>query len=196
MTFIYLVRHAETEGMASKGIIKSDKFTLRGREQAKALAKRLAHIRFDTIYSSTQHRAHKTAKLIRAKHPKTPFVITDELKEIYAPIVGGPAKNGIPIERLSNDLARAERVYNRFFKLGKKHLLLVCHGNLIRYLIARSFRKNLRKVPLATFPTSVSIVWVKKFGKDKESFVFCVNDTNHLPQNLAKGYDFPSIKLL
>lgn len=196
MTLVYLVRHAETEGMASKGAIKSDQLTPRGKKQARALAQRFSHLRLDAIYSSIQHRAHETAKLVKKKHARVPFVVTRELREIYAPLIGGPPKYGTPPERLSTDRARAERVFKRFFKPGKKHILLVCHGNLIRYLLARAFRRNLRKVPLATFPTSVSIVWIKRWKGKTMMWIFCVNNIKHLSSNLAQGHDFPSINLL
>lgn len=190
MTLIYLVRHGETEQMA--GISDVDNLTALGKKQGQALAKRFAKVRLDEIYASKQHRAHETAKLVRKKHPMIKFVVTSELKEIYAPIIGGtPAR--YCQERYPKDLARAKRVFKRFFKSEKKRILLVCHGNLIEYLLGEVLGLPLKKRHvLPVFPTSLSIVGVKKSdtdGKIKRG-VLRFNDTTHLSEKLHKGAGF------
>ena len=63
MTTIYLVRHAQAEGNLYRRCHSwhNGLLTLKGREQVKALEKRLAGIHFDAVYSSDLYRAMATA---------------------------------------------------------------------------------------------------------------------------------------
>lgn len=64
MTQIYLIRHAETEGNASRmmqGQIDLD-LTEKGRNQIKALTERFSDIHIDAVYSSDYYRTVETVK--------------------------------------------------------------------------------------------------------------------------------------
>ncbi|MBI4451065.1 histidine phosphatase family protein [Candidatus Woesearchaeota archaeon] len=188
MTLIYLVRHGETEQMA--GISDVDNLTRLGKQQGRRLALRFAKARLDEIYASKQHRAHETAKLVRKNHPRIKFVVTPELREIYGPVIGSTPAHYRP-ERHPKDLARARRVFKRFFRPGKKRILLVCHGNLIGYLLGEvlGFPRKKRKV-LPVFPTSLSIVGVKRTAGKIRMGVLRFNDTTHLSERLQNGSGF------
>ena len=70
-TTLYLVRHGETEynrrGIMQGGGIDST-LNATGREQARALACRLASVDIDALYASTLRRATQTADILAAEH--------------------------------------------------------------------------------------------------------------------------------
>lgn len=70
-TALYLVRHGETEynrrGIMQGGGIDST-LNATGREQARALARRLASVDIDALYASTLRRATQTADILAADH--------------------------------------------------------------------------------------------------------------------------------
>ena len=181
MTLLLLVRHAETEGMAGKK--DSDHLSSRGRRQARLVAKRLAEFEFDRIYTSDAIRALETTKLIMAERSGKKFTVTPQLREIYAPIVGGVPTTYSP-KREPKERVRAERVFRRFCRPGRKRILLVCHGNLIRFLIARTLKVNPKHLPcpFRILPTSVSTLVFER----NLSGVRSVNDVSHLPAALAR----------
>lgn len=193
MGIVYLVRHAETEKMA--GINEcSDALSPRGKKQAIALAQRFKHIPLDAVYSSELHRAHETAMNVITYHPGITCTVSKKLNEVDSTIVGGKKKHVTP-GRPGKDIIRADSVFKRFFKCGNKRTLIVCHGNLIRYLIAKAFGENPKTffskgAWIPTFPTSITIFRIKD-SRDNKITVFTLNDISHLSKSLRNGQDFP-----
>ena len=70
MTQIILIRHGETDWNKSEAFRgrKDVKLNGRGIEQAKAVAKALADLRLDAVYSSPLARAYETATILSSEH--------------------------------------------------------------------------------------------------------------------------------
>ena len=84
ISIIYLVRHGETEWNQDARIQGKTDIPLnaRGRQQAEALADRLADVPLEHIYTSDLSRARVTAELIAARQPRAvPVVALPELRE-------------------------------------------------------------------------------------------------------------------
>lgn len=82
---LYLVRHGESTANAMKNVIQGHldtELTEKGREQAKRIAERLRNHFFDQILSSDLKRALHTAEAIAEHHSDTPFIKTEELREL------------------------------------------------------------------------------------------------------------------
>ncbi|PIP63471.1 phosphoglycerate mutase [Candidatus Roizmanbacteria bacterium CG_4_9_14_3_um_filter_33_18] len=81
---LYIVRHGETEWNVKKIIQGNEDIPLnkKGESQAKELAKKLRHIKFDVIFSSDLIRAKRTAEIINIEK-KLIVQTTKALKERY-----------------------------------------------------------------------------------------------------------------
>ncbi len=133
MVKLFLVRHgeaieAEPEPMLSK----------KGKQQAKAVAKRLVQFRITKVYTSSARRALETYELYKKLKPDIPVIVSDKLKEVYRTLVGGPEREGTSLDRAKKDMQRADTILKEILDDTKEDdiVLLFIHGNLIRYILA------------------------------------------------------------
>jgi broad specificity phosphatase PhoE len=79
---VYVVRHGQTdwnrEGRIQGGT--DNPLNATGREQAAALARTLADVKIDAVYTSSHQRARQTAAVFEGRSPVTPM---DELRERF-----------------------------------------------------------------------------------------------------------------
>lgn len=149
---IWLVRHGETEWTRSgRHTGRSDiPLTDAGRQQAEALAQRLAGHRFALVLTSPRSRAAETARL--AGFGDTAVVDQDLREWDYGAFEGrttaeirveipdwsiwtGPWRGG---ETLDDVAARADRVIERCLDQNVEgDVLLFAHGHFLRILAAR-----------------------------------------------------------
>lgn len=158
---LYLLRHGEADPITKR-------LTPKGELQAKETADFLNTLKFDKIYSSTLDRAVQTAAYL-----ETEFEHREELNEIYRVIVKGPVKEGTPDDREEKDKQRADKFWEELHK-EEGNILLVCHGNLIRYYLNKAGSDIVWEDELQ--PCSVSLI--------ENGVIKAVNDVNHLPENL------------
>lgn len=91
-TTIYFVRHGETDENVRQiiqGQLIDCPLNERGFEQAEMVGRRLADVKFDTIFSSTLLRARQTANAIRSHHPDAPLVLLPGLMEMSFGVLEG-----------------------------------------------------------------------------------------------------------
>lgn len=136
---LILVRHGEAGGDPLPDDRGSPLTTL-GKRQAKRLASRLTDETIDHIYTSDLARARETAQAVSAIHEKVPVHIMPELREVQYLHCGTqplPRSSAARL-KLTEERQRVEEFRNT---LARRHqngelVLVVCHGNLIRFLIA------------------------------------------------------------
>ncbi len=84
--------------------------------------------------------------------------------------------------------ARLDRVFARYFRPAKGHEqsdLLVCHGNVIRYLVTRALGVDTTAwLEMSVGHASITRIRVEADGRFK---VLAVGDVGHLPDNLQTG---------
>lgn len=156
---IYLVRHGETEWNVKKLIQGQTDIPLnkKGEKQAKELAEKLRHIKFDAVFSSDLVRAKKTAEIISLE--KKLAVITtkalrerlfdrfegkhlSQLRKILGELILLPKEKQKKLEL--NDVENDEQLTNRFIPFIRevavayqgKNVLVVSHGGLIRAFLS------------------------------------------------------------
>lgn len=162
---LYVVRHGRTEWNA-QGRYQGQKdspLTEQGIKQAKEVAQKLRHIKFDAIFSSDLLRAQRTAEIIALEHRlavttaealrernfgsvegKTEREIREELKEVMEIFDTLPPEERYAfkfVEDMESDDEIATRLvtYIREMAVGYagKTVLLVCHGGLMRAFLLK-----------------------------------------------------------
>jgi probable phosphoglycerate mutase len=155
---VYFVRHGESASNAAGGTDsrdpdKGDRLTDRGWEQGRLLGKRLVNHGITHIVTSPLLRAQETAAAIDETLHR-PIEINNNIHEIILPdrYYGAPTaaeKFGIVFDTWNEGAEGAETfadVMNRVTRFmsylekhfEKKNLLVVSHGNFLRFFTARS----------------------------------------------------------
>lgn len=173
--FLVLVRHGQYD-TASGG-----KLTSIGREQARATAQFLGRVRPDVIWSSTLVRAKETAEILAARSGGR-VRRTGLLREgMYSKVEGYET----PASERKEDRERAERAYRAIFRVSRSDRteVVVCHGNLIRFLVCRSLHAPVGKwLRMTTNHCGITRVLIRDTGAVR---VMSYNETAHLPPKLV-----------
>ena len=138
---IYLIRHGETDANI-KGVGASADLNEQGIKQSELVRDYCKDIDFDCIMTSNKERAIKTAQIFAEHHKDTEFLIREDLREIYGPLVGGKSYNE-PEGTEEKDRERIEKFWKEIQKSNYKKLAIIGHGHFIRYLVGKTL--NLQK---------------------------------------------------
>jgi len=212
VTVVLLVRHGLTAGTGhvltgrTPGIPLDD----RGREQAAALAARLAEVRLDAIVTSPLERCRQTAAAIAAARDGEPLPVKEDGQ--FAEVNYGDW-TGQPLKRLAKDplwrvvqahpsavrfpgedaesllevqhrAVQAVREWNA--RLGKDAVYLICsHGDVIKSVIADSLGLHLDlSQRIQVDPCSLSVIRYTPL----RPFLVRMNDTGRTAAGLANGH--------
>src|SRR5690348_2916981 len=137
---IVLVRHGQYHKATEQS---SEKLTALGRKQAALAAKRLKEYKIDRIVHSTMPRAGETARIIKEK---LNFGKRMESCDSLCECVPGFPKSlrkkfgYTDVRKLKQHRLQADRAFKKYFRASSKDAVdvLVCHGNIIRYLICKT----------------------------------------------------------
>lgn len=187
---IVLIRHGHYA-------LDSGKLTQLGREQARAVGKRLASwgVQFKGIHSSALPRARETASLIAEALEDVPLHDADEALNEGCPVLPMPPIEGYDPaeEEVLVDGERIEAAFRRYFRrlslprasgeVDDEWELVVCHANVIRYFCMRA----LQLPPdgwnrLVTRHTGLTHIVIHPNGC---VYCFSFGDVGHLPPQLT-----------
>jgi broad specificity phosphatase PhoE len=185
---LYLMRHAQYEKYEIPGEEKPGaRLTKLGVQQAQLAARWLASRPIKEVYFSSLTRASLTAEILQKTNPTVPFHSSDLLWECH-PISSRKARKKYGSMSLSNYYKHrkyARNVFDTFFTSTEKeeeHILLVSHGNLIRYLLAMCLEiKGDNWLNMGMFHTGVTVVQILE---DEQVNIVTHNEAGHLPQVL------------
>lgn len=145
---------------------------------------------FDRFVSSTFTRARQTAEVIGDSIRAVPVLEHDPLVCECLPTLFDP-----PVRPDANptDMAAAEErvaaAFANYFVPAadrNRHDLLVCHGNVIRWLVAKALGVDTRAwARFSVAHCSITVVQVKAAGAFK---ILAVGDCGHIPLNLQSGH--------
>jgi serine/threonine-protein phosphatase PGAM5 len=161
-----------------------------GSAQAHLAGARLAGMpgRFDGMYVSPMQRARDTAAIIGESFPGRHFEVVDDLAECVPPTWRADVAKDYSRAEQADCEARLDRDFARFFKPavgGPQRDLLVCHGDVIRYLVTRAMRVDTRAwLEMSVGNASITVIRVQPDGRMK---VIAVGDVGHIPPNLQSG---------
>ncbi|MBX3226402.1 MAG: histidine phosphatase family protein [Labilithrix sp.] len=176
---VLLVRHGQYD------VDSGGSLTELGREQAavtgKWIAQNLGALRVSAIYSSTLPRAKETADIIAPNVTRRAVKRAALLREgMYSKVKG----YDVPASEREEDRARADLAWARFFKTTRadRFEILVCHGNLIRYLVCHALEvPGARWTRMNSNHCALTRVLVRDTGAVR---VVSYNETAHLPSRL------------
>ncbi|MNJ98446.1 phosphoglycerate mutase [compost metagenome] len=181
---IILVRHGQYHPAQEN---ETERLTTLGRKQAKHVSNRLKEVKIDRIVHSTMPRAMETAAIIKSGLSfRKSFESCDTLREC---VPGFPKelrkKHGFTdIKKLKSHKEQADKAFEKYFKPSKKDSVevLVCHGNIIRYLVCRVLGIDTMKWrELDIQQCALSVVEVRSKGSLK-NVVISHNDVGHIPK--------------
>lgn len=143
---------------------------------------------FNKLYVSPMQRARDTAAAIAPEFPRQRFEVVDDLAECTPP----SRRADIMAREKPADLAacqeKLDRDFARFFKPGsgrEQTDLIVCHGNVIRYLTTRALGVDSKAwLEMSVGHASITTIRVEADGKFK---VISIGDVGHVPPNLRTG---------
>jgi serine/threonine-protein phosphatase PGAM5 len=155
-----------------------------GREQARLTGERLAGWppRVGRVYASTMTRARETAEIIMKSLPGVPLVADRDLRECEPPGNRDASRRGPTPAEADSCAARIDGDFARYFRPSPERdstEVLVCHGNVIRWLVCRAMGAD-PKLWLAMSPAncSLTVIQVRANGTCK---ITAVGDRGHLP---------------
>lgn len=202
MRTIYLVRHGQYDQEDERDAFTGRELVPLGIAQARLLAARLKAmpVVFTSLTSSTMTRARQTAQVIGRDFPGLELKQDPAISECTPPTW----RKDIMKKESAEEMERCVKNIEGFFRerfvpspdAADRHDLVVCHGNIIRYLVA----KVLRVDPMAWLQMSISncsltIVRVTPDGRMK---LDAFGDYGHIPENMRTftGGDDPAKELV
>ncbi len=145
-------------------------------------------VHFDHLYASPMQRARNTAAVIAGVFPARKFEVLDDLAECTPPTRRSEATKDEKPADLIACKDRLDRVFARLFKpasAGDQADMLVCHGNVIRYLVTRALGVDTKAwLEMSVGHASITTIRIEADGRFK---VITVGDVGHIPPNMRTG---------
>lgn len=187
---IILVRHGNYVEDAAADKRLGPHLSPIGVAQAHLVAARLTGLptRLDAMYVSPVQRARDTAAVIAQSFPGRHFEVVNDLAECTPPT----RRADIIAHEKPSDLAacaaQLDRVFTKYFvpASGQEQTdLMVCHGNVTRYLATRALQVDSKAwLQMSIGNASITKIRVNADGSFK---VISVGDVGHVPPNLQTG---------
>lgn len=161
-----------------------------GVAQAQLAGARLAgmQVHFDAMDVSPVQRARDTAAVIAGSFPHRHFRVVDDLAECTPPTWRAEGMAGEKPKDMADCKARFDRLFEQYFKPASgqaQNDLLVCHGNVIRYLVTRALGVDSKAwLEMSVSNASITRILVEPDGRFK---VLSVGDVGHLPPSMLTG---------
>lgn len=187
---IYLVRHGNYDDAQKGDEDVVNGLTPLGLAQARLVAARLAGmpVIFSSLTSSTMTRARQTADVVNQSLPQLKHEITPLLRECMPRTSRlDMMKNTTPAEWGAAE-TQLNAAFAKFFvpaKDAEQHDIIVCHGNVIRYLVTKALGVDPQAwLGFSIAHGSLTVIQVNAQGVCK---VIAVGDSGHIPPNMISG---------
>ena len=191
---IYLLRHGQYDQHDPRDEAVGKGLTELGREQAKRAGARFAALPTPVtqVFASPLTRARESAALAAAVMGLEPVTVTD-LAECTPPTIRADIMATETPGALDSCRLQLERDFERFFRPttgADSTILLVAHGNVIRYLAGRAIGLDPKLWLNLSFPHgSVAMVRVRP---DRSMQLHAIGDIGHLPPAMVTYVNPPA----
>lgn len=209
MTYLFLIRHGETEWTKVRRFQGSTNtlLTANGKKQAKAVGKHLKQFGIDVLYSSPLTRARQTAaaaaKVLKLKprfdkrlqelgfgawEGKSPAELLKDGKSGYHGWCRGKVVTPLHGEKIP---VFRKRVRSFLKEVTRKHrgqkIAVITHGGPVKMFLFETLKLPTRS--LWSFRADTASLTVIGVGKHF-SQAFCLNDTSYLPLHLKSKPEY------
>ena len=187
---IYLVRHGfydindDADPDVGKALLPL------GVAQARLVGARLRAlpVKIDALYTSTMTRARQTARVIHEEFPHLDLQKTRILRECTPTTWREDIMEQLEPGEAAECEVQLEQAFKEFFVPSPnkdRHDVLVCHGNVIRYLLTRVQGVDPHSwLRMSVGNCSITVIRIEADGRFK---ILGVGDVGHLPPNLQTG---------
>ena len=164
---------------------KHGSLTALGRQQAKYVAKRLKRNKLEFFYISTMARAQETAEIIMenllATKRRNCKLIEEGIPEFPDKLI---REYNLKKSQLNKMKTRMNKAYKKYFipynGKGERHEALICHGNIIRYLVTKALGVDTAKwINFEIFQCSITTICIDDQGKLK---LLTYGEIGHIPR--------------
>lgn len=185
---IYLIRHGEYNIDDERDAFVGKELTPLGIAQARLLSTRLksTSVEFNSLISSTMTRAIQTAMVINLEFPELGLIQDSLIYECTPPTW----RKDVMADESESELIKCkeniEQAFSKYFvpspDANDRHDLIVCHGNVIRYLVTKILNVDTMSwLQMRITNCSLTIIRVNPDGKLKlDTF----SDYGHIPENM------------
>ena len=185
---IYLIRHGDYIQTDEQDEFTGNELNSLGIAQAKLLAARLKamSVEFSSLTSSTMTRARQTAMIINEDFPKLKLIQDSLICECTPPSWRKDIMAGVDTTEKDLCVANIEKAFNKYCipspDENDRHDLIVCHGNVIRYLVTKVLNVDAMSwLQMSITNCSLTIIRIKPDGTMKlDTF----SDYGHIPENM------------
>lgn len=186
---IYLVRHGHYDADPSADPKLGPGISPLGVAQARLLGARLAGLpKFNRLYVSPMQRAQDTAAALSDGYSEAPFETLADLRECTPPTWRDAVTADENRQEMAACKAQLERVFRTHFRPASNtssHELMVCHGNVIRYLITRALGVDSEAwLEMSVSHASITRIRIEADGSYK---LVGAGDIGHLPPTMHTG---------
>ncbi len=187
---IYLVRHGYYDHNDDADPDVGKALVPLGVAQSRLVGARLSAlpVEIDALYSSTMTRARQTARVINEELPHLDLQKTRILRECTPTTWREDIMEGHDPGEATECETQLEQAFKEFFVPSPdkdRHEVLVCHGNVIRYLVTRAQGVDPHSwLMMSVGNCSITVIRIKADGSFK---ILGVGDVGHLPPNLQTG---------
>ena len=187
---IYLVRHGFYDYKDERDPYVGKALVPLGVAQSRLVADRLRSlpVQFDALYSSTMTRAYETALVVGEDFDYLQVEKFKQLSECAPPTWREDVMAEYEPDELTACQEQIDSAFAKFFvpsEDGDRHDILVCHGNVIRYLVTKVLGVDTMSwLVMSVGNCSLTVVRVNPDGTMK---LLSVGDIGHLPPNFQTG---------
>lgn len=186
---IVLVRHGHYAADPTADPELGPGLTDLGVAQARLLGARLKGLpHFDQVLASPLTRAQETARVLVDDLDLAPITTLADLAECTPPTRRSDISATMDTAELEACAKQLDRVFDTQFKPAAgqpDRLLLVCHGNVTRYLITRALGVDSKAwLEMSVGHTSISSIRIEADGSTR---LIAAGDVGHLPPSLQTG---------
>lgn len=192
---LYLIRHGFYDTEDPRDADTGKGLTPFGEEQARLVGRRLAGlgVPIDSLHASTMRRARETAAIV-AQETGLAVQPADAIRECTPPARRADIRAKQDAGEAAACRDQLESAFARFFRPSPERDLreiLVCHGNVIRYLVCRALDVDAEAWANMTLAhCSLTVVQVRSDGSMR---LVAYADSGHIPPaQLTYGGTLPA----